>query len=302
MLIGRIDSDVAARFASAIVISDRAATARRRKTAGGVKARVLHSVSKRRVHHQRLERGTRHVIFVERPIQQRPFFPVIVEFDPGRLIILNLFEAVRRVAVHRQHFTRLRIGDDDRAVISFQLIDDGLLKILVDCQRVILVEFLFDGLSFDYLPDLGHGAAFGSKQSALEARLAAIRAENMGQRRVHRIFAIDLAAVVFPVVCKWPALAIINPTAQCRFRKTSIAQIFVTQFLKFRIAFRGIARPINVKAENEDRRQRECPTPCSQAAIGRGCAQTLLNVFGQTCRRGGRDRRASEPGAHQRNN
>src|SRR5437879_13881992 len=47
MLIGRIDSDVAARFASAIVISDRAATARRRKTAGGVKARVLHSGSKR---------------------------------------------------------------------------------------------------------------------------------------------------------------------------------------------------------------------------------------------------------------
>src|SRR5437868_14145623 len=38
MLIGRIDSDVAARFAAAIIVRDRAATARRRKTAGGVKA------------------------------------------------------------------------------------------------------------------------------------------------------------------------------------------------------------------------------------------------------------------------
>src|SRR2546430_10356130 len=38
MLIGRIDSDVAARFAAAIVVSDCSATARRRKTSGGVEA------------------------------------------------------------------------------------------------------------------------------------------------------------------------------------------------------------------------------------------------------------------------
>src|SRR6267154_2755646 len=55
MLIGRVDADIAARFATAVIVGDRAAAPGRRESASCGKASILHAVAKRRVHHQRLE-------------------------------------------------------------------------------------------------------------------------------------------------------------------------------------------------------------------------------------------------------
>src|SRR5207302_4030569 len=95
MLISLIDADVAARFAAAIVVSDRFVTAWRTKAATGREASVLHAVAERRIHHKRLERRSRNVVFVQRSIQERPFLAILVHANP-RCFVVSLFQAVRR--------------------------------------------------------------------------------------------------------------------------------------------------------------------------------------------------------------
>ena len=190
-------------------------------------------------------------------------------------------------------------------MVALELIDNGLLQIPIDRQGVIFVEFLFDRLAADDLPHFGHGAALCSKQRAFQSRLAAIRSEDVRQRRVHRIRAHDVAFRIFLVERERAAFAVVNPTAQSRFGKPSIAQVFVAQLLKLRVTLRGIARPVNMKSKDEDGRDREQPAPRAQAAIRGGRAQTLAHFLGQiprrSCDRGRRSPRAvAKDGNHQK--
>ncbi len=74
VLVSSVNPNVAAGFASAVIIGNRSAAAFRRKPAAGRKTNVLHPVAKRGVHHQRLERRAGHVVFVQRAIQERLLF------------------------------------------------------------------------------------------------------------------------------------------------------------------------------------------------------------------------------------
>ena len=174
-------------------------------------------------------------------------------------------------------------------MVALELIDDGLLQIKIDRQGVIFVEFLLAGLAANDLPHFRHGAALRSEQRSFQPRLAAIRPKDVRQRRVHRIRAHDVAFRIFLVERERAAFAIVNPTAQSRFGKPSIAQVFVAQLLKLRVTLRGIARPVNMKSKDEDGRDHEQPAPRTQATVRGGRAQTLAHFLGQIARRS-RDR------------
>ena len=126
MLVSLIDAYVAARFATAVVVRDRLAATRGRESSTRSESRTLHSVAERGVHHHCFEGRTRYVVFAQRAIQKRLLFAIVVELHPCRFII-DGFQAVRRIAVEREHLARLRIEHSDRAMVAFELIDDRLL-------------------------------------------------------------------------------------------------------------------------------------------------------------------------------
>ncbi len=125
-LISNINRNITARLTRTIVIGNRPAAAGRRKAPAGIEMNVLHSIAKCGVHHYCLESRTRHVVFVRRAIQKWLFLAVVIQLDPGGLI-LDLLQTVRGVAVHGQHVAGLRIEHHHRAMVSLELIDDGLL-------------------------------------------------------------------------------------------------------------------------------------------------------------------------------
>ena len=126
MLVSLIDAYVAARLAAAVVVRDRLAATRGRESSTRSESRTLHSVAERGVHHHCFEGRTRYVVFAQRAIQQRLLFAIIIELQPCGFLI-DSSQAVRRIAVEREHLARLRIEHGDRAVIAFELIDDCLL-------------------------------------------------------------------------------------------------------------------------------------------------------------------------------
>ena len=216
-MISDVDPDIAAGFATTIVIGNGSAAPWRRKTSARRKTNVLHSVAERRVHHYRLKCRTWHVVFIEGAIQEWLFLLVVLQLDP-RCFVLNILQAVRWIAIHGENVPRLRIKHHHRAVVTLQLINDGLLEIPIDGKRVVFVHSPFYSFAANDLPDFRHSATFNPEQRALQSRLTTIRSEEMGQRGVHGILAHDGTARIFFIVGERPPLPIVNPTAQSRFR------------------------------------------------------------------------------------
>src|SRR5258708_129501 len=98
-------------------------------------------------------------------------------------------------------------------MVSLELIDDCLLEIAIDSQRIVSVKPLFDRLTLDDLPDFGDSPALGSEHRALKSRFSAIRSKDVSQGRVHRIFPDNILAFLL-VIGQRAALAIVDPSAQ----------------------------------------------------------------------------------------
>src|SRR5262249_47941509 len=155
----------------------------------------------------------------ERATDERPVAFIRLETNP-RCFVVNFRETVGRFTVEREHVASLRIKNDDRAVLSFQLVHRGLLQRTIDRETHLLIAFALDVLACVELEWCVRRAPLLSKQRALESWSAAIRSEDVGECLVHRIFTLDVAARVALVIGEWlvhTTGASEDPAAEGRF-------------------------------------------------------------------------------------
>src|SRR5947209_2315832 len=106
-------------------------------------------------------------------IQERLVALVCIKLNPASLV-LNLFQAVRRVAVHSQHFARLRIENDDRAVLAFELVNDCLLQFVMNRNLNILARTLLNVLPKYDLQCFGDIYALNAEECAFKPWVATV--------------------------------------------------------------------------------------------------------------------------------
>src|ERR1041384_6967761 len=172
-------------------------------------------------------------------------------------------------------------------MLSFQLIDRSLLQSTIDRESHVLIASELNRLTLNNLECFGKRATLNAKQRALQSRIAAIGSEEMRQRFVHRIHALDVAARVPFVISErlvHTATAIEYPTAQRRFRETPNAQILVAHVLERLILFRGVMGPVDVKRKQSDRQQHKQPAQRTQTAIGRRRSESFSDFLRQIFR------------------
>ncbi len=80
--------------------------------------RILNAGQKCRRHRYSLESGSGNVVCAESTAHQRPIALIGLELNPRRFV-LNFLETVRRFAVKREHLARLRVQNNNGAVLSF---------------------------------------------------------------------------------------------------------------------------------------------------------------------------------------
>ncbi len=94
----------------------------------------------------------------------------------------------------------MRIENYNRTVLSLQLIDSGELQIAIDRQADIQVSLKLEGLAFYYLQRLRHRPTLDAEEGTFQSRIAAVGTQNVSQRLIQRVLAMNLATRVAPVV------------------------------------------------------------------------------------------------------
>src|SRR5205085_8756343 len=99
---------------------------------------------------------------------------ISIKLNPSRFV-LNFFQAVRRVAVHANDFARLRIENDDSAVLAFELVNDGLLHLVMNGELHILRRPLLHILPEYDLQSFRNFNALNAEERALKSGIASVR-------------------------------------------------------------------------------------------------------------------------------
>ncbi len=184
-------------------------------TAAACELSILFACEKRGGHRHGFEGRAGNVVSAERTTDEWLVALVCFETNPRRFIV-NFLETVGRLTVECEHVASLRIEYDDSAVLAFQLIDSSLLQNAIDREAHVLVASKFDFFTLDDFERFRKYATLDTEKRALQTRIAAIRSEDMGQRLVHRVLALDGAAGIAFVVCEWlvhATTAVEYPTA-----------------------------------------------------------------------------------------
>src|SRR6185369_9940645 len=216
-LVRLIDLDPPVYFARTTIVEDHIRAGRGIVTAATAsELRILFTGKKRGCHRHGFECRAGNVVSAERTTHEWLVALVCFETDPRRFIV-DFLETVGRLTVEREYVASLRIEYDNSAVLALQLIDGSLLQPAIDREAHVLIASEFDLFASNDFERFRKYATLDTEKRTLQSRIAAIRSEDMGQRLVHRVLALDGAAGIASVVGEWLVHAtapIEDPTAQ----------------------------------------------------------------------------------------